>query len=162
MDESVLKPSVRRVSQALRAAGLEPRIAEFPTGTRTALDAARAIGTGVERIVKTLVFAVGDGAVVVLASGVNRVDLVRLTELVGRPVGRADAERVRRETGFAIGGVPPLAYPRPLPVLVDRDLLGYDQVWAAAGTPNTVFPIAPSELIRISGGQVADLKERGD
>ena len=154
-----MKPSVRRVHDALIAAGVEPRIKEFPKSTRTAAEAATAIGTTVERIVKSLAFAAGDETVVVLASGVNRVDTARLGEVVGRPIGRAHPDRVRRDTGFAIGGVPPLGHASPLRVFVDRDLLQYDEVWAAAGTPNAVFPITPDELVRVSGGTVVDIKE---
>jgi prolyl-tRNA editing enzyme YbaK/EbsC (Cys-tRNA(Pro) deacylase) len=155
-----MKPSIRRVYDALVAQGFEPRIAEFPESTRTAAEAAVAVGTTVERIVKSLVFAAGEQTVVVLVSGLNRVDTVRLADLVGHPITRADAARVRDETGFAIGGVPPLGYSRALPVYVDEDLLGYDEVWAASGTPNSVFPIPPGDLVRVSGGQVVDIKER--
>jgi prolyl-tRNA editing enzyme YbaK/EbsC (Cys-tRNA(Pro) deacylase) len=155
-----LKPAVQRVHDALVARGIEPRIVEFPASTRTAVEAAAAIGTTVERIVKSLAFAAGDRTIVVLASGANRVDTARLGELVGQQITRADAERVRQETGYAIGGVPPLGYSRPLPVYVDRDLLQFDEVWAAAGTPNAVFPIVPSELVRVSEGSVVDVKER--
>lgn len=156
----MMKASVRRVHDALVARGVEPRIKEFSSSTRTAAEAAAAVGTTVERIVKSLVFTAGARTIVVLTSGANRVDTERLGALVGEKVERASAEHVRQETGFAIGGVPPLGYPRPLPVYIDRDLLQYDEVWAAAGTPNSVFPIAPTELVRISGGQVADIKER--
>ena len=154
-----MKPSVQRVHDALTAAGVEPRIKEFPESTRTAAEAAAAIGTTVERIVKSLAFAAGDETVVVLASGVNRVDTARLGELVGATIGRAHPDRVRRDTGFAIGGVPPLGHAIPLRVFVDRDLLRYDEVWAAAGTPNAVFPITPDELVRVSSGTVVDIKE---
>jgi prolyl-tRNA editing enzyme YbaK/EbsC (Cys-tRNA(Pro) deacylase) len=151
--------AVERVQQALVERGVEPMIVEFAESTRTAAEAAAAIGTTVERIVKSLVFGAGDGLVIVLASGVNRVDTSRLAELLGRPIRRADAARVREATGFAIGGVPPLGHAQPLPVVVDRDLLQYDQVWAAAGTPHSVFPIAPAELVRVTGGQVADVRD---
>jgi prolyl-tRNA editing enzyme YbaK/EbsC (Cys-tRNA(Pro) deacylase) len=157
--EAQVKASIQRVYDALVAQGVNPEIREFPESTRTAAEAAAAIGTTVERIVKSLAFAAGDSTVIVLASGVNRVDTRRLGELAGAAIGRADAERVRRDTGFAIGGVPPLGHARELPVYVDRDLLSYDLVWAAAGTPNAVFPIRPEELVRVSGGVVADVKE---
>ena len=160
MNSPPAKASIRRVHDALRNLGIEPRIREFPESTRTAREAATAIGTSVERIVKSLVFAAGDETIVVLVSGVNRVDTARLSELVGRPIKRADPDRARRDSGFAIGGVPPLGYPRPLPVYVDQDLLQYEEVWAAAGTPNAVFPITPRDLVRVSGGQIADMKER--
>jgi prolyl-tRNA editing enzyme YbaK/EbsC (Cys-tRNA(Pro) deacylase) len=155
-----LKPSVRRVYDALAAQGVEPRIVEFPESTRTAVEAAAAIGTTVEQIVKSLAFAAGDETLIVLASGANRVDTARLEKIVGKPIRRADAERVRQKTGYAIGGVPPLGYPGPLQVYVDQDLLLHDEVWAAAGTPNSVFRISPSELVRVSNGRIVDVKER--
>jgi prolyl-tRNA editing enzyme YbaK/EbsC (Cys-tRNA(Pro) deacylase) len=157
-----MKPSIQRVHDALIARGIEPRISEFPASTRTAAEAAAAIGTTVERIVKSLVFAAGDQTIIVLVSGANRVDTRRLGEIVGEPITRADPDRARQDTGFGIGGVPPLGYPRPLRVYVDHDLLQYDEVWAAAGTPNAVFPIAPGNLARVSGGRVVELKESAD
>lgn len=153
-----MKPAVQKVHDALVARGIVPEIREFPESTRTAVEAAAAIGTTVERIVKSLAFAVRDGTVIVLASGVNRVDLGKLGTIVGASISRADADRVRRDTGFAIGGVPPLGHARELPVYVDRDLLRHDLVWAAAGTPNAVFPIEPEALVRVSGGRVVDIK----
>jgi prolyl-tRNA editing enzyme YbaK/EbsC (Cys-tRNA(Pro) deacylase) len=95
----------------------------------------------------------------VLVSGANRVDPERLARDLGRTIERADADRVRAATGFSIGGVAPLGYPAPLETVLDRDLLHYDVVWAAAGTPNAVFPIAPAELVRVSGARVLDVKE---
>lgn len=154
-----VKPSIQRVHDALSAAGVEPRIREFPDSTRTAAEAAAAIGTTVEQIVKSLAFAAGEETLIVLVSGVNRVDTARLAELAGQPIGRAHPDRVRRDTGFAIGGVPPLGYARAPRVFVDRDLLQYDEVWAAAGTPYAVFPIGPAELVRVSRGTVVDIKE---
>ncbi|MGH2347467.1 MAG: YbaK/EbsC family protein, partial [Chloroflexota bacterium] len=124
-------------------------------------EAARAIGTTVERIVKSLVFASADQPVLALVSGGNRVAIARLAEALGAPVRRADAEMVRAATGFAIGGVPPLGHATELTVLLDEDLLAYDLVYAAAGTPNTVFPITPDELLRVTGARVVALKERG-
>jgi prolyl-tRNA editing enzyme YbaK/EbsC (Cys-tRNA(Pro) deacylase) len=152
--------AVRRVREALAEVGLEAEIREFDASTATAAEAAAAIGTSVARIVKSLVFAAGDEFILVLASGPNRVDTTALERLLGRSVKRADAESVRGATGFAIGGVPPLGLARPLPVYIDRDLLGYDQVWASAGTPHSVFAIRPDELTRLTSGTVADLKAR--
>ena len=154
-----MKTSVRRVQDALATAGLEPRIVEFAESTRTAEDAAAAIGTTVGQIVKSLVFRADGEPLVVLASGANRVDTVRLGRELGTTIERAAAEQVRAATGFSIGGVAPLGYPRPLPVVVDRDLLQYDVVWAAAGTPNAVFPIQPTELVRITGARVVDARQ---
>jgi prolyl-tRNA editing enzyme YbaK/EbsC (Cys-tRNA(Pro) deacylase) len=96
-----------------------------------------------------------------LVSGVNRLDPQRLAELSGAEISKADADAVRQATGYSIGGVPPIGFPAPIPTFIDRDLLQYDVVWAAAGTPRHVFPIAPQELVRITGGRVADLKLSG-
>jgi prolyl-tRNA editing enzyme YbaK/EbsC (Cys-tRNA(Pro) deacylase) len=122
---------------------------DFPEGTRTAQDAAAAIGCSVGQIVKSLVFLRDEEPVLVLCSGANTVDAQRLG------LAKADADLVRRATGFAIGGVPPYGHPVPLETLVDEDLLGYDEVWAAAGTPRSVFPLTPAELVQRSGGSVA-------
>ena len=157
-----MKAAVQRVYDALQARGLEPQIVEFSESTRTAAEAARAIGTTVERIVKSLVFTAGDRTVLALVSGGNRVATTRLAEVLGVPVRRADAETVRATTGFAIGGVPPLGHATDLPIVLDEDLLGYDLVYAAAGTPNTVFPITPNELLRVTGARVVALKEKAD
>ena len=151
--------SVERVREALTQVGLVPRIVELSQSTRTASEAAAAIGTSVPRIVKSLVFLADGEPIVVLASGANRVDTTRLAGELEKRVERADAERVRSATGFSIGGVAPLGYPSPLDVVLDRDLLQYDEVWAAAGTPNAVFPIQPSELVRVTGARVLDIKE---
>jgi prolyl-tRNA editing enzyme YbaK/EbsC (Cys-tRNA(Pro) deacylase) len=135
---------------------------EFPVSTRTAADAAAAIGTTVGQIVKSLVFMVAEtppSPVLVLTSGSNRVDTARLAQHLGAPVRKATADEVRAATGFAIGSVPPLGHARPLGVVVDRDLLSYDLLYAAAGTPNAVFPITPGELLRVSGGQPLDVRE---
>ena len=126
-----------------------PGAREFPEGTRTAQDAAAAIGCSVGQIVKSLVFVRGDAPVLVLCSGANTVDAERLG------LAKADADLVRRATGFAIGGVPPYGHPAPLETLVDEDLTGYDEIWAAAGTPRSVFPLTPAELLERSGGTVA-------
>jgi prolyl-tRNA editing enzyme YbaK/EbsC (Cys-tRNA(Pro) deacylase) len=128
----------------------------FPEGTRTAQDAAAAVGVEVGQIVKSLVFDRPGSSqlLLVLASGVNRVDEALVGEEVGEPIVRADADRVRRETSFAIGGVPPVGHTEPLETLVDADLLRYGVVWAAAGTPTDVFAIAPDDLVRASGGRV--------
>jgi prolyl-tRNA editing enzyme YbaK/EbsC (Cys-tRNA(Pro) deacylase) len=156
MEQQVSAPA--RVQAALTAAGVDTRIEEFPSSTRTAQEAAATVGTSVGQIVKSLVFLAGDTPVVALVSGANRLDPQRLAALSGASIGKADADAVRQATGFAIGGVPPIGFPAPIPTFIDRDLLQYDAVWAAAGTPRHVFPIAPQELVRITGGTVADLK----
>jgi prolyl-tRNA editing enzyme YbaK/EbsC (Cys-tRNA(Pro) deacylase) len=147
------------VQAALRAHGLDVDVRQFPDSTRTAADAAAAIGTTVGQIVKSLVFLAGEQPVLALMSGSNRLALTRLGALLGSSVGKADADAVRRATGYAIGGVPPVGFPQAIPTYLDRDLLAYDTVWAAAGTPHHVFPIAPAELARILRATVADLKE---
>jgi prolyl-tRNA editing enzyme YbaK/EbsC (Cys-tRNA(Pro) deacylase) len=121
---------------------------EFPEGTRTAADAAAAIGCEVGAICKSLVFRVGDAPLLIVASGSNRVDEARFE------AEKADAAFVREQTGFAIGGVPPYGHARTIETVVDEDLLAYETVWAAAGTPSSVFPIAPAELVARTGGRV--------
>jgi prolyl-tRNA editing enzyme YbaK/EbsC (Cys-tRNA(Pro) deacylase) len=108
--------------------------------------------------VKSLVFLAGGAPVLALVSGANRLDPQRLAALTGAEIGKADADAVRQATGYAIGGVPPMGFPAPVPTFIDRDLLQYDVVWAAAGTPRHVFPIAPPDLVRITGGTIAHLK----
>ena len=136
-------------------------VSTFPEGTRTAADAAAAIGCSVGQIVKSLVFRrASGGALLVVASGSNRVDEEKLAALAGEPVVKADAAFVREATGFAIGGVPPAGHPAPVETVVDEDLLAYEQVWAAAGTPRTVFPLTPDELVSMTGGRVADVAAR--
>jgi prolyl-tRNA editing enzyme YbaK/EbsC (Cys-tRNA(Pro) deacylase) len=151
-----------RFERAATEAGLTLVVSRFPDGTRTAADAARAIGCEIGQIVKSLVF-MGDGqAFLALTSGPNRADPARLADLINaRDVRRASAEEAREAAGFAIGGTPPFGHPRPLKVLVDRDLLAYPVLWAAAGTPDSVFPITPEDLVRASGGEVADFRDQG-
>src|SRR2546423_4375089 len=150
-----------RVHAALTAAGVDARIEEFPSSKRTAQDAANTVGSSVGQIVKSLVFLAGGLPVMALVSGVNRLDTQRLAELSGAEIGKADADAVRQATGYSIGGVPPIGFPAPIPTFIDRDLLQYNVVWAAAGTPRHVFPIAPNDLVRVTGGRVEDLKLSG-
>ncbi|MGI9149486.1 MAG: YbaK/EbsC family protein [Chloroflexota bacterium] len=154
--------SVARVVAALATHGLEHLpVHEFAASTATAADAAAAIGTGAGRIVKSLVFMDGDQPILILVSGPNRVDVDKVARLVGHKVARASAEQVRQTTGFAIGGVPPVGHLQPLPTYVDQDLMQYEDVWAAAGTPNSVFCIQPRELVRITSGAVEDVAQTG-
>lgn len=153
-----MKQSVRRVADALHAAGIDAEIKELSSSTRTAEEAAAAIGTSVPKIVKSLVFLADGAPILALVSGANRLDTERLGSTLGRSIARADAATVKAATGFAIGGVPPLGHQAELDVLIDRDLLQYDVIWAAAGTPHAVFPIAPNRLISATGGRVVDLK----
>jgi prolyl-tRNA editing enzyme YbaK/EbsC (Cys-tRNA(Pro) deacylase) len=130
---------------------------ELPASSRTAPEAAAAVGCELGAIVKSLVFRLGDEAVLVLVSGVNRADEGRLEAELGAPLQRADADFVRASTGYSIGGVPPLGHPQPLRTLIDEDLMGHEVVWGAAGTPRSVFPIAPAELARLVDGRVVSL-----
>jgi Cys-tRNA(Pro) deacylase len=151
-----LSPSVQQVQAALTARGVSCQIVEFPTTTRSARDAARAIGCRVEQIVKSLVFKGQQThrAILVVASGGNRVNEQTLSTLVSEPIAKADADFVRQQTGFVIGGVPPVGHVQRLVTFIDEDLLQYEQIWAAAGTPNTVFPLTPADLQRLTEGQV--------
>lgn len=133
-------------------------VKEFPQGTRTAVEAAAAVGCGVGQIVKSLVFVAGGKPVVALVSGANRLDEKRLAAVAGVPVIKADAQTARSATGYAIGGVPPFGHAGDLPVFMDRDLLGYSFVWAAAGRPDAVFEIEPQRLRELSNAVVVDLK----
>jgi Cys-tRNA(Pro) deacylase len=150
---------VDRVREALAALGLPAEIVEFSQSTATSQQAADALGVPVATIVKSLVFLAGERPILVLASGANRVDMQKLARVAGAAVRKADAERAKAGTGFVIGGVPPVGHPQPLPTYIDRDLLQHERLWAAAGSPYAVFPIAPAELVRITQGQVADLAQ---
>jgi len=153
------KSGVERVREALAGAGLATEVREMPASTRTAPEAAAAVGCTVGQIVKSLVFrgAVSGRPLLALVSGKNRADEAKLAAHFGEPIGRADADFVRERTGFAIGGVAPLGHAEPVAPLVDRDLMAFGEVWAAAGAPNAVFPIAPADLLRATGGRVVDL-----
>ncbi len=151
-------PALARVRAHAASAGVPVEIRRFPAGTRTAEDAARAIGCEVARIVKSLVFLADGAAVVALCSGADRVDERRLGAVLGAShVRRATADEARAATGYVIGGVPPFAYATPCTVLIDERLLGLDPVWAAAGLPDAVFAIAPGDLVRLSGARCAEL-----
>jgi Cys-tRNA(Pro) deacylase len=155
-----MHPNVERVSAAAREAGLEIDVTRFPEGTRTAEDAARAIGCEVAQIVKSLVFIADAEPILALVSGANRVDMARLANAAGADeVRRATGDEARAAGGYAIGGVPPFGHARSLTVLVDRDLLAHRELWAAAGLPDAVFPITPDDLVRASRGRVVELAE---
>jgi prolyl-tRNA editing enzyme YbaK/EbsC (Cys-tRNA(Pro) deacylase) len=151
--------SIDRVRAALLAAGHADTITEFPDGTRTAADAAAAIGCEVAQIAKSIVFRAGERAVVVIASGVNRVDARKVQAALGVPVKRADADWVREATGFAIGGVAPVGHIAPALLLFDRDLLALHPIWAAAGSPHHVFRTEAELLARITGAPIADIRQ---
>jgi prolyl-tRNA editing enzyme YbaK/EbsC (Cys-tRNA(Pro) deacylase) len=146
-----------RFEEWLESHGLDVRVRTYPAGTRTAEDAARAIGCEVAQIVKSLVFTAAGRPVVALISGVSLLDVRRLEALAGGRVAKADADLVRSATGYSIGGVPPFGHATALPVYMDRDLSAHDVVWAAAGRPDTVFPIAPTRLAELSGALVERL-----
>jgi prolyl-tRNA editing enzyme YbaK/EbsC (Cys-tRNA(Pro) deacylase) len=151
-------PNLARVAEAAQRAGLTISVRRFPEGTRTADDAARAIGCSVAQIVKSLVFMADDEPVMALLSGADRLDPDRLATATGAAtVRRATGDEARAATGYAIGGVPPFGHDGELAVLVDRGLLAHDEVWAAAGLPDAVFPISPDDLVRVSGGRIEDL-----
>lgn len=140
-------------------AGLAPQVRDFPAGTRTAADAAAAIGCDVAAIVRSLVFVAGDRPVLVLTSGANRVDEAAVASELGvAGLRKASADEVRAATGYAIGGTPPFGHDTDLPVVCDRDLTHLEEVWAAAGSPTTVFPLPPDELLRVTGARVADVR----
>jgi prolyl-tRNA editing enzyme YbaK/EbsC (Cys-tRNA(Pro) deacylase) len=152
-------PNVTRVIEAGRKLGLTITTRRFPEGTKTAQDAARAIGVAVGQIVKSLVFAVDGELVMAYVSGVNQLDEKRLAAAAGgAKCSRVDADAVRDATGFPIGGVPPFGHDSHLRVFIDPDLLEYEEVWAAAGTWHDVFGIEPHKLVEASGGVVTDLK----
>jgi prolyl-tRNA editing enzyme YbaK/EbsC (Cys-tRNA(Pro) deacylase) len=192
-DPPELHPNNRTVTAAAAERGLRVEVVDYPAGTRTAADAARAIGCSVGQIVKSLVFAVGpivgdpaghgsegasmsdgggrdagsdrgdaaDGELVLaLVSGANQLDEAALGRVAGRSadIRRVDAERVRQATGFPIGGVPPIGHRQALRTFVDADLVGYAEVWAAAGTPTSVFRLTPDDLVRVTQATVAELR----
>jgi prolyl-tRNA editing enzyme YbaK/EbsC (Cys-tRNA(Pro) deacylase) len=148
--------AIDRFVEAARAHGLEPDVRRFPEGTKTAEDAARAIGCDVAQIVKSLVFMADDRPVLALTSGRNRVDTDALARLAGAStVRRATPAEARAATGFAVGGTPPFGHPETLTTFLDVDLMSHDEVWAAAGTPDAIFRLSPHELERISGATEA-------
>ena len=154
-----LHPNVQRVMAAAEALGLDIQPRRFPDGTKTAADAAAAIGVQIGQIVKSLIFAVDGEVVLAYVSGANQLDEKKLALAAGGlKCSRVDADVVRESTGYPIGGVPPFGHKTHLRVFIDPDLLQYDEVWAAAGTWNDVFGIEPHKLVEASGGVVTDLK----
>jgi prolyl-tRNA editing enzyme YbaK/EbsC (Cys-tRNA(Pro) deacylase) len=154
-----MSKAIERFLDAATVLGHPVDVRRFPEGTKTAPDAARAIGCQVGQIVKSLVFVADGEPVLALTSGANRVDVGRLATLAGASAARrADPEEARAATGFAVGGTPPCSI-NPVPTIIDRTLMGFEVLWAAAGTPDAVFPLNPSELLMLSGGTVADFVE---
>ena len=155
-----LTATAQRVQDALKALGVASQVMELPASTRSAAEAAQAIGCRVEQIAKSLVFRglSTDRPVLAIVSGSNRVDEDRLGELTAEAVAKADADYVRQRTGYAIGGVPPVGHVASLVCLIDEDLFQYDTIWAAAGTPRAVFRLTPADLQRITAGRVVSVK----
>lgn len=153
-EKPALSAKAKRFQAVLDQYAPESRVVEFDKPSRTAQQAADAIGCELDQIVKSLVFRTGDDRpVLVLTAGGNRVDEKVIGEQMGSDVGMADAAFVRTHTGYAIGGVPPFGHPEAVETLIDEDLLAFDEIWAAGGTPNTVFPIKPDRLLAITGGR---------
>ncbi len=151
-----LSASAQRFQDALKGLGFSLQVVELPDSTRTAVEAAQAVGCQLGQIVKSLVFRAkrSERPVLVIASGPNRVNEKVIEALIGEPLGKADADFVRQRTGFVIGGVPPVGHTEALQTFIDQGLLAFDEIWAAAGTPNAVFRLTPQELVRMIGGQV--------
>jgi prolyl-tRNA editing enzyme YbaK/EbsC (Cys-tRNA(Pro) deacylase) len=155
-----LSSSARKVQEALESFGLSCQVIEMPQSTRTAEDAAQAVGCQVGQIAKSLIFKGEETLqpILVVTSGVNRVNEKTLIEFISEPIAKADADFVREKTGFAIGGVPPLGHSESLKIFIDADLLQYEEIWAAAGTPRAVFKLTPQDLQRITAGRVISVK----
>jgi prolyl-tRNA editing enzyme YbaK/EbsC (Cys-tRNA(Pro) deacylase) len=155
-----LSPSPQKVQEALKALGFTNQVVELQSTTRTSADAAQAVGCTVEQIAKSIVFQGKQThkPILVIASGPNRVNEIRIEEFISEPLGKADADYVRKHTGFVIGGVPPLGHLEQLEIFVDEDLLQYEEIWAAAGSPNAVFKLTPSDLVKMTGGRVISIK----
>lgn len=155
-----LSASAQKVQNTLSTLGMQLEVVELPASTRTAVEAAQAVGCSVGQIVKSLVFKAKrtKKPILVIASGANRVNEAKIEALIGEPLGKADADFVRQHTGFAIGGVPPVGHSERLDTFIDDDLFQYEQIWAAAGTPHAVFRLTPADLIRITGGKMVDIK----
>jgi Cys-tRNA(Pro) deacylase len=154
-----LSSSAQKVQDALHRLGYSAAVVELPNSTRTAKEAAEAIGCQVAQIVKSLVFRGKHShkPFLVVASGSNRVNEKRLSALASEPIEKADAEFVRQHTGFAVGGVPPVGHAERLETFIDEDLLQYKEIWAAAGTPHAVFQLTPTDLQTMTGGQVVSI-----
>ncbi len=156
----MLSPSAQKVQHALDAFGVPLKVVEMPASTRSAAEAAQAIGCQVEQIAKSLVFRGQQTGrpLLVIASGGNRVDEKKIEMQAGEPVAKADADFVRQRTGFAIGGVPPIGHAERLETFIDEDLMQHPEIWAAAGTSHAVFRLSPADLVRVTQGKVINLK----
>jgi prolyl-tRNA editing enzyme YbaK/EbsC (Cys-tRNA(Pro) deacylase) len=154
-----MKPAAEKVQAAIAACGLAGKVIELDVHARTSQQAADALGVEVAQIAKSLVFTVNGAPIMVIAAGDNRVDEGKVARLAGGKVRRADADQVKQATGYSIGGVPPFAHASPIPIWIDRDLGRHAVFYAAAGLPECVFPLTLDELVRASGGVVADVKQ---
>jgi prolyl-tRNA editing enzyme YbaK/EbsC (Cys-tRNA(Pro) deacylase) len=155
-----LSSSARKVQEALARLDMKLDVVELPNSTRTAAEAAQAVGCQLGQIIKSLVFKTkrSERPILVIASGVNRVDERKIEALTGEPLGKADADFVRQQTGFVIGGVPPLGHATQLETYIDQDLMQYEELWAAAGTPHAVFRLTPTDLLKMVDGRVVEIK----
>jgi prolyl-tRNA editing enzyme YbaK/EbsC (Cys-tRNA(Pro) deacylase) len=155
-----LSRSTRRFQELLSSFGKDFDVVQLPSSTRTAVEAAAAVGCSVEQIAKSILFRTIEGKrpVMVIASGINRVNESRVAEIVGGPIEKADAAYVREKTGFVIGGVPPIGHTEPILTIVDEDLLKLTEIWAAAGTPNSVFKLTGARLLEMTGGTLTSIK----
>ncbi|MGD8561429.1 MAG: YbaK/EbsC family protein [Desulfarculaceae bacterium] len=151
-----LSASAQKVQKALIDLGLPDSVVELPQSTRTAKEAAQAVGCKLGQIAKSLIFRAAQSGkpVLVIISGDRRVDEKKVQEFLGEPIAKADADFVRQATGFVIGGVPPVGHDQPLTTFIGDDLMRFEQIWAAAGTPKAVFKLTPQDLIRMTQGQV--------
>ena len=158
---SSLSSTAQQVQNKLIEMGYSNQVIEMAESTRSAAEAAQAVGCSVGQIAKSIVFKAGlsGKAVLVVTSGTNRVDEKKVRALLGEPVKKADADFVRAQTGYAIGGVPPLGHAQPPIIFIDENLLKYDEIWAAAGTPFAVFKLTPAELVKMTSGQLANIFE---
>jgi prolyl-tRNA editing enzyme YbaK/EbsC (Cys-tRNA(Pro) deacylase) len=159
---SELPAAAQRIQDFLAARGVATQVVALPASTRTAAEAAAAIGCEVSHIAKSIVFRAvrSDRPILVVASGVSRIDEARVADLAAEPITKASPDFVKERTGFVIGGVPPVGHPEPLTTFVDESLLAYPAIWAAAGTPRTVFRLTPAELVSLSKAVVASVREK--
>ncbi len=155
-----LSPSAQKVQDTLQLLGFNLQVIEFEQTTRTSAEAAQAIRCEVGQIAKSLIFKGKQSgkAILIIASGANRVDEKKIRAIVGEKVEKPDADFVREQTGFVIGGVPPVGHTQKLETLIDEDLMKFENIWGAAGTPNAVFRLTPTDLVKMTGGKVADMK----
>lgn len=155
-----LSPSAQRVQDALRDLGFSNQVMELQSPTRSSAEAAQAVGCQVEQIAKSILFQGKNihKPILVIASGINRVNERKIAEFISEPLGKADTDYVRNHTGFVIGGVPPIGHLEKVEIFIDEDLFHYEEIWAAAGNPNAVFKLTPSDLLKMTGGRIVSIK----